>query len=69
MLVCPLVFKTSVRGEEPLGWVRFPHIPAMPGGANHRAAGFRVFGGFGPLREEEFMDIDIKELEAFACVV
>ena len=41
----------------------------MPGGAMIRAAGFRVFGGFGPLREEEVMDIDIKELEAFACVV
>ena len=28
VLVCPLVFKTSDRGEEPLRWVRFPHIPA-----------------------------------------
>jgi len=27
-LVCPLVFKTSMSGEEPLGWVRFPHTPA-----------------------------------------
>ena len=30
MLVCPLVFKTSDRGEELLRWVRFPHIPAIP---------------------------------------
>ena len=28
VLVCPLVFKTSVGGEELPGWVRFPHIPA-----------------------------------------
>ena len=34
VLVCPLVFKTSDRGEEPLRWVRFPHIPA-----NRPAAG------------------------------
>ena len=37
VLVCPLVFKTSDRGEEPLRWVRFPHIPAnVP---QHAAAG------------------------------
>ena len=28
VLVCPLVFKTSVGGERPPGWVRFPHTPA-----------------------------------------
>ena len=28
VLVCPPVFKTGERGEEPLGWVLFPHIPA-----------------------------------------
>ena len=27
-LVCPLVFKTSVRRVERLGWVRFPHVSA-----------------------------------------
>ena len=27
-LVARLVFKTCVRPEEGLGWVRFPHIPA-----------------------------------------
>lgn len=27
-LVCPLVFKTSVRRVKRLGWVRFPHVSA-----------------------------------------
>ncbi len=41
MLVCPLVFKTSDRGEEPLRWVRFPHIPAKPDDAL-RVVGFFI---------------------------
>lgn len=28
MLVCLPVFKTGTDGEQPLGWVRFPHAPA-----------------------------------------
>jgi hypothetical protein len=46
VLVCLLVFKTSVSGEELLGWVRFPHTPAIfilgKRGNSNQASGVRT---------------------------
>lgn len=42
MLVCLPVFKTGVGGEQPSGWVRFPHAPAK---RKHAPVGVFSFGG------------------------
>ena len=40
-LVCPPVFKTGKSGEEPLRWVRFPHVPATIIGVKPKNIGIK----------------------------